>query len=188
MKTQRAESLVNYLLISPPHLENTLFPKTVIFMFAHDKEGAMGLVLNRLLDSITLSAFFEEDTDDESTMLPVYEGGSEESERSFVLHMQKQDRTAQESNAATSGQTFHVTPTIDFHPHNNINAPHVLLTLGYTSWEPGQLEDEIQSNQWLLLEATPEFVFSVPAREKWDHAIQRLGIQPPCFASMGGHA
>ena len=184
METQKAKSLVDYLLISPPHIEHAPFRKSVIFIFAHDENGATGLILNRLLDRITLNAFFQEASLEGATLLPIYEGGPEESQRSFILYTQK-DPTASHANDAIN---FCVTPTLDFMPSGKIHPPNVLLTLGYTSWEPRQLEDELQTDMWLLLKATPDYVFKTPVLEKWSLAIKQLVGQATCLVPVSGHA
>ena len=182
METQKANSFVDYLLIAPPHIEHAPFRKSVIFVFSHDKNGAMGLVLNRLLDRITLNSFFQETSLEGVTLLPIYEGGPEESERSFILYTQPQKEYEDQK------RLFSVTPTLDFSPPGKIDPPHILLTLGYTSWEPGQLEDELQNDMWLLLKATPEYIFHTPVLEKWSTAIKKLVGQVTCLAPISGHA
>ena len=182
METQKANSLEDYLLIASPHIVDAPFRKSVIFVFSHDRNGTMGLVLNRLLDRITFNSLFQETSLENATLLPIYEGGPEESERSFILHTQPLKEHKEQS------RLFGVTPTLDFAPPGKIDPPHIFLTLGYTSWEPGQLEDELQNDMWLLLKATPEYIFHTPVLEKWSTAIKQLVGQATCLAPISGHA
>ena len=48
--------LTGQLLIAMPALRDPRFARTVIFMCAHNDEGAMGLVVNRLIGSISFDA------------------------------------------------------------------------------------------------------------------------------------
>ena len=43
-------NLTGQLLISMPSLEDERFFKTVIYMCAHSKEGAMGIIINKKID------------------------------------------------------------------------------------------------------------------------------------------
>ena len=59
------------------------------------------------------------------------------------------------------------------------------FSMGYTGWEQGQLEREIENGDWLLMPAELEFIFSLPDIEKWQTATTRLGID---ISDLGGSA
>ena len=63
-----------------------------------------------------------------------------------------------------------------------------IVALGYSGWSPGQLEDELAENSWLTIEADPELIFNTPIHEKWNKAIQKLGINPHQLSTQSGHA
>ena len=63
-----------------------------------------------------------------------------------------------------------------------------LLMLGYSGWGPGQLEEEIIRNGWLIADALFSIVFERPAEDKWDLAVRSLGIDPSLLSSTGGSA
>ena len=48
--------------------------------------------------------------------------------------------------------------------------------LGYAGWEPGQLEDEIKDNGWLVADATPKIVFELDSSAKWTAALKSWGL------------
>ena len=62
------------------------------------------------------------------------------------------------------------------------------LALGYSGWGPGQLEQEIQENGWLVVEADSNLVFGDELDAKWQAAIQKLGFDPGLLSSDLGHA
>lgn len=68
------------------------------------------------------------------------------------------------------------------HPMNS------LVTLGYSSWEPGQLENEIMENSWLTVKADPKLIFDTPLNERWKAAGNLLGIDIHNISMQAGHA
>jgi putative transcriptional regulator len=63
-----------------------------------------------------------------------------------------------------------------------------LVTLGYAGWSAGQLEEELQTNSWLTIEADLELLFDVPIHKKWEMAVQKLGIDIWQLGPDIGHA
>jgi putative transcriptional regulator len=63
-----------------------------------------------------------------------------------------------------------------------------LLALGYSGWGPGQLENEIRENGWLICDATSDIVFSRQHERKWDEALAAIGIDPRLLSATGGKA
>jgi putative transcriptional regulator len=63
-----------------------------------------------------------------------------------------------------------------------------LVALGYAGWAPGQLEDEIQKNGWLTVNANLDLIFDVPPEARYDAAMQALGISAANLSEEAGHA
>jgi putative transcriptional regulator len=64
----------------------------------------------------------------------------------------------------------------------------VLVTLGYSGWGAGQLEDEIGRNGWLTVQADPQIIFDTPAEQRYERAVRLLGIDPRMLSQDAGHA
>jgi putative transcriptional regulator len=62
------------------------------------------------------------------------------------------------------------------------------VTLGYAGWSAGQLEEEIQTNSWLMVEADLALLFEVPIHKKWESAVHKLGIDVWQLGPDIGHA
>jgi len=62
------------------------------------------------------------------------------------------------------------------------------VTLGYSGWGAGQLEEEIGRNGWLNVNASPEIIFETPIEERYDKALSLLGIDPRMLSQEAGHA
>ena len=63
-----------------------------------------------------------------------------------------------------------------------------MVTLGYASWGPGQLEEELQSNSWLTAPADNDIIFNTPIEQRWKKATNALGIDLAHLSNEIGHA
>jgi len=63
-----------------------------------------------------------------------------------------------------------------------------LLMLGCAGWGEGQLEEEIKQNAWLTTPVIDEIIFKTPAEQRWEAAMQRLGVDPGLLSDTAGHA
>ena len=64
----------------------------------------------------------------------------------------------------------------------------VIVALGYSSWEKGQLEQEILDNAWLTAPADASILFHTPISERWREAAKLIGIDIHNMPSEAGHA
>ena len=64
----------------------------------------------------------------------------------------------------------------------------VLVTLGYSGWAAGQLEEEIGRNGWITVDASPDIIFDTPVEQRYERALALLGIDPRMLSSDAGHA
>jgi putative transcriptional regulator len=186
---EEIDSLAGNLLIAMPQMEDPRFAGAVIFLCAHNAEGAMGLVVNKALEGIQLSQVLEQlDIAGEGTATtqPVLFGGPVETTRGFVLHSTDFLR----ESSLVVGDNIAVTSTLEIlqaiadgkGPERN------LFALGYAGWGPGQLDQEIQANGWLHAPASPELVFARDLDRTWGAAIAKLGFHPSMLSGSAGHA
>lgn len=186
-------SLTGRLLMAMPGMGDPRFYRAVIFMCAHDKNGAMGLIVNHVLPGIDLSHLLGQlnitlDAQAAGSVgkLPVMSGGPVEAARGFILHS---GDFIQNDTVAIDGR-FGVTGTIDALKAvaTGQGPEKMLFILGYAGWSPGQLDREIQDNAWLVADADPELIFSEDPERKWDRAVKALGIDPAMLSGDAGHA
>lgn len=181
--------LTGQMLIAMPNMRDPRFARTVIYMCAHNADGAMGLVVNRLIGSITFPDLLEQlgiDNSSVSDEIRVHFGGPVESGRGFVLHSAEYER---EGTLHVSRQVG-LTATIDIlrDMASGSGPQHSLLALGYAGWGPGQLDSEIQANGWLHVEADDRLVFGADLDGKWEQAISKLGFDLSMLSGDAGHA
>ena len=182
--------LVGQLLIAMPMMEDPRFARSVIYVCAHNADGAMGLVVNKELESLSFSELLEQvgiDVSPPEKQIRVHFGGPVETGRGFVLHTADYDQ----GGTLTVDDAFAVTAaSIDILRDIGSGAgpDRSLLALGYAGWGPGQLDAEIQANGWLHAPADPSLVFAADVDAKWQKAIAALGIDPSMLAGQSGHA
>ena len=185
-----ASYLDGELLLAMPPMGDTRFEKAVIFMCAHDEQGAMGLVINHTLPDITFKNLLEQVgiTSDIRVNIsrPVMSGGPVESSRGFLLHSNEfsQEDTIKINDALS------VTGTIDaLKEVAKGNGPEdMLFILGYAGWSAGQLEQEIQDNAWLVSEPDNAIIFNGNHSNKWISAVGKMGFDPGMLSGAAGRA
>lgn len=184
------DSLRNHFLISMPHLTDTFFEKTVIYICDHDSQGSMGLVINRPLPSaraaMILQALGLDSLEEEGGIKDIYYGGPVQPNVGFVLHTPEYEvdgtlPIAEDIFLTTSSEIMKDIQT-------GAGPAQYRLTMGYAGWGPEQLEREIANGDWLVIPASGEFIFSEADHGKWTEAARKFGIEISQFTGFGGEA
>ena len=192
-KATQDHYLAGKLLIAMPEMGDPRFHRAVIFVCAHDEEGAMGLVINHSMQGVEFTDLvkqlkFESDikVNFEEMNLPVMCGGPVESARGFLLHSADFVR----DDTMSVGETYGVTGTVDALKDvaRGKGPDDLLFILGYAGWDAGQLDIEIQQNAWLVVDPDPALIFEGAPEDKWTRAVGKLGIDPGMLSSISGSA
>jgi putative transcriptional regulator len=185
--------LTNQFLIAMPGMTDDAFAGSVVYLCEHNENGALGLVINKPI-SLTLGNLFEKVEltlpQDELAATPVFYGGPVQTERGFVLH-EPLDAEGGHYNAtlAVPGGLEMTTSRDVLEALSNGAGPRKLLvTLGYSGWAAGQLEEEIGRNGWLNVDAAPEIIFDTPIELRYEKALGLLGIDLRMLSMDAGHA
>ena len=182
------ESLAGQFLISTPQMSDPRFQQQVIYLCAHNDEGAMGLVINRP-NGLNLADVLEQLRPDEPPpalcqSLPIFAGGPVQTDRGFVLH--------------PSGHSFQATLELGelalstsqdalFAIADGSGPSKHLITLGYAGWEAGQLEAELADNAWLTCPYSAHILFDTPSELRLDAAAKHLGVNLNLLSTQAGH-
>ncbi len=188
-KIHGASFLAGQLLVAMPHMQDRRFQRSVIYLCAHSADGAMGLVVNKLHQALSLPDLLEQleiETGPRTQQIRIHFGGPVEAGRGFVLHSDDYRRDG--TLVVNSG--FALTATIDILKAiaEGEGPRQSLLALGYAGWGPGQLESEMVANGWLNVPADQSLVFDSSITDKWNRAIAKLGIDPSLLSGEAGHA
>ncbi|WP_089958880.1 YqgE/AlgH family protein [Limnohabitans sp. 2KL-3] len=198
--------LKHHFLIAMPGLEDETFARSVIYVCEHSARGAMGLIINKPSD-ISMRLLFDKVElplrREDLMQNPVGHGGPVQTERGFVLHDPlrplvhdplRMDKPEQEGSAYASTLTvpggLEMTTSRDVLEALSSGAGprRVLVTLGYSSWGEGQLESELGENTWLTVPASADVIFDVPMAERYDRALDLLGLKSWMLSPDAGHA
>jgi putative transcriptional regulator len=185
--------LTNQFLVAMPGMADDTFAGAVVYLCEHSDRGALGLVINKPIDIRLKNLFEKVELPLERSDLaeqPVYFGGPVQTERGFVLH----ERLGGEASPYQS--TLEIPGGLEMTTSKDVleamasggGPRRVLVTLGYSGWGAGQLEDEIGRNGWLTVPADPQIIFDTPIEQRYDRAVRLLGIDPQMLSQDAGHA
>ena len=185
------EFLIGRLLVAMPGIDDPRFERTVLYLCAHDEEAAMGLAVNRPIDSLTVFELLDRLGVRSEIQAPrdlVLLGGPLERERGFVLHTD--DFTSPDSTLAVAdGVSLTATRDALDALASPIKRPRKsLLALGYAGWGPGQLEQELRDNVWLICDADEGLLFDEDHEHKWTRALAKLGVTADHLSARAGRA
>ena len=181
--------LAGQLLVAMPHMLDERFAKTVIYVCAHTEDGAMGLVVNKVMENIDFPDLLDQlslSASPKGEDIRVHFGGPVESGRGFVLHSSDyvQDATMVIDKEIAMTATTDILRDIaeGEGPRNS------LLALGYAGWGSGQLDGEIQPNAWLHVPSDADLAFGPDINSKWERAIAKIGVDLSLLSGDAGHA
>lgn len=167
-----SRDLTGQLLVAAPTMTDPTFSRSVIYMVAHDSDGALGVIVNEPVKDVTFSELFglmQLGTRDLKGSVTVNFGGPVEPRLGFVLHskdvMLGQHEVTAGDIAITTDPEMLATIAAGRGPQKFI------VTLGYAGWGPGQLEREMQQGSWLVVPSDPDLVFAPDRRQIWQRAI-----------------
>lgn len=190
MQAEQASNLKNHFLVAMPGMADPNFHGSVIYIADHTEKGALGLLINRPMTDLDLSALFERiELSLDGVALatdPVFYGGPVQTDRGFVLHRPAGNwssslQVAQDVALTSSKDVLEAVAA-------GTGPEQLMVMLGYSGWGPGQLEDEIARNAWLTAPADAGLLFDVPVSERLARAFGLLGIDPAFLSSEAGHA
>ena len=178
------KSFSNHFLISMPHMNDPIFSKSLIYICEHNKDGSMGLIINKPMISENTAEIIQQTGLAQINPTPkIYFGGPINLEMGLFLHNTTYDIEGTLSVSKSVLLTSNKQIVIDL---INGNGPDVFrFSFGYAGWGKGQIEREIENGDWLLMPADDNFIFSIPNSDKWKKAASKFGID---ILDLGGSA
>jgi putative transcriptional regulator len=166
---ETVNSLQGQLLIASPALFDPNFRRTVVLVTEHNDEGAAGLVLNRpspnpVAELVPLLEPLVDDGDQ------VWVGGPVQPNAVLVLG---EFIDADDAAVPLFGSLGF--PSLDDPDEVVPVTTRRRVFAGYAGWGSGQLEDELERDDWIIEPALPDDAFTEAPDELWADVLRRKG-------------
>jgi putative transcriptional regulator len=185
----RGDFLSNQFLIAMPAMTDSNFAQTVTYIWEHNADGALGIIINRPLQ-MKLADVFEQlkmpTAVDAIGQQSVFQGGPVQTDRGFVLH--HIGGHWEHTRKVSSRIQVTTSPDILDAMARGSGPETALVALGYAGWSGGQLEQELAQNAWLTVPADDRIIFDTPFDQRWHAAGRLLGIDLATISPHAGHA
>lgn len=170
IRGNRKKLEIGNILIAEPFLEGKYFSRSVIFMVEHDEKGSIGFVLNKSM-SFTTSDLV---TELAGVNFPVYIGGPVEQNQLYYLHKHPELEDALPvANGIYWGGDF--AALAQMLQEDKIQPGEIRFFAGYSGWDAGQLERELEENTWMIGDITNKKFFELPNTDLWESSMSELG-------------
>ncbi len=184
------DSYQNQFLVSMPQLDRSNFHRSVVLICKHDSEGAIGIVINRLTNHTMADIFEQLDLNVSSSInlnQPIHAGGPVYPELGLIIHS---GTATQWESSLQIGEDLILTSSTDILADlaQGKGPERMLMSLGYSGWDAGQLEHEMQQNSWFITPVDNDILFEVEIAHKWKKSANLIGIDVARFSSLVGHA
>ena len=150
-------------------------------MLDNDEAGAWGLVINKPLTSVSLGSLIYKSKNPTvkqkelyNVKIPIYWGGPVNEDKILILHSQeyKSETTKKFKNLSISSDYSTL-----FEIADKKGPKKSLVIIGVSSWGPGQLEGEMEIDEWVLSEINSDLLFEMDNSKKWLNAINNSFIR-----------
>lgn len=158
------------LLLADPFMNDPSFRRSVIFIAEYGPAGSVGFVLNKPTD------FLFNDIVDDFPDFParVYLGGPVEGGNLHFLH-----RVPNLPDSYEVGKGIYWGGSLEalkgMMIAGTLSINDVRFFIGYSGWEPNQLEDELSQKSWIVAPDARPYIFSDQPSSLWSRLLRSLG-------------
>ncbi|MCC7301958.1 MAG: YqgE/AlgH family protein [Bacteroidia bacterium] len=158
-------------LVSEPFMMDPNFRRTVVLITEHDEKGTVGFVLNKELEVKPHEAI----TDFPEFDHPLLLGGPVQKDNLFFIHsLGGRIKGALEITHGLfwGGDYEEVKKLL---ARGELHAGNVRFFVGYSGWDSGQLDKELEINSWIVARGGPSDLFETPPDDLWKKVLRRMG-------------
>ncbi|MDR2794643.1 MAG: YqgE/AlgH family protein [Holosporaceae bacterium] len=181
-------NLTGKILLSTPAISNEYINKSMVYICSHDDNGAMGVVVNKLIPNMSIREILERLNISSNGIenVETFFGGIEEINRCFILH--STDYMSNESTLISNNIALTINSDIVRALTSPGGPQKKLLCIGCCLWDSYQLENEVASTAWIPIDADEALIFGDPKTDKWSKALLKIGFQTNLFLDIHGNA
>jgi putative transcriptional regulator len=181
LKGKFYNSVKDHFLVATEKMQDSRFSKTVIVMLENDENGAWGFVINKPLGTIPITSLIDPSLNtskDREKLLKkniqVFWGGPVDVEEIFILHSTEyQSETTKNYGNISVSKDYNIL----FDIAENKGPEKSLVILGYSGWGSGQLEGEMERDDWNLSDIDLNIIFDEESKIKWNKAYKNIFIK-----------
>ena len=159
------------LLISEPSIfSDRTFNRSVVLLTSHDFSGSVGFIFNKPLNLNIKDILPEIDSE-----LPIYYGGPVSKNNLYFIHKVPnliEDGTEISKGIYWGGNFNKVKQLLK---KNKLHKNNIRFFLGYSGWSARQLEDELETDSWVVMDNTHTNIFSKEYQSLWKEEVKRIG-------------
>ncbi|MDJ1407063.1 MAG: YqgE/AlgH family protein [Candidatus Midichloria sp.] len=199
MKLETAfQSLEGKILVASPYINDQNFEQSLVYICMHDENGAVGVIINQRIGRIAevdLNSYIKDFQNlvvkknklttqqverlyspSKRRNYPVLFGGPVYSDKIVVLSLTKEQEKSFAKNQHLTLYTDMVTFLKEYVSGKKSHSK-LLFAKGIAAWNPSQLEEEVSENNWFVVPASIDLLFSQRSKSKWGDLIKKFGIK-----------
>ena len=188
MKENNSSLIGKLLFFSPSEREISYFTNSLVYICDHNSDGAIGLIINRQIDLKTDNLLKGVGLETQSLLAPknLLIGGPVNPGSVFVLHSSEKTwestlKITSEISLSTSKDTLE-----DIAINQTPNE--YLITLGYSGWTEGQLDQELAENAWVTVPGDFNVIFKTEPKDQIVAVSEILGFDISMISPEFGNA
>jgi len=162
-------SYENKIIVATGRVTPQLFNKAVIYIHSDDSVGTIGIMLNMRMDETVAKNWAKEI----NWMYPdkMFIGGPVSQNFGYMLH--GPDYAADDSLQLNSHLLYSNGGSVLHDINRGIGPLDFMLLAGYCSWQPNQLQDEIDTGNWIVTDFDEQYAFNTGTKSTiWNTAIK----------------
>lgn len=162
---------IGSVLVSEPLLQDYFFRRSVVLIIDHNEKGTLGVVVNKPI-YIDINEVI---SDFASKLFPLFSGGPVAIDRVFFLHQLGDEISESEKIAGHVFWSGNEQEIAAYFRNPTFDESKIRAFLGYSGWEPGQLEKEIESGSWAVTDLNTDMIFEIDSSSLWNEVVKCLG-------------
>ena len=181
LKGKFYSSVKDYFLVATKKMTDPRFKNTVIIMLDHDKNGALGVVINKSLGRFSVDSLIKnlngkiiKEKKLYNFEIPIFWGGPLDNDKIFILHSKdyKNKKTKEYNTISISNDRKTLVDIAEKKGPKNY-----LIINGLSAWTVGQLDGEIERGHWNLSEIRVDIIFEKNNEMKFIKATKNSFIR-----------
>lgn len=160
------------VLLSEPFLEDPNFVRTVIMICAEEDNGHVGLVLNKPIKNLKLEDVLDGVEEADNTL---YLGGPVEQNMLQFIHTlgDQLDGAVELTKGIYWGGNFEQLRVLV--NSGNVTDDEIRFFIGYSGWDEGQLNGEMEEDSWIISDIEPKDLFDTSPDDLWRALLKKMG-------------